>query len=59
MTLGFSDKANLGEGPLWPIAFALKDLTAAEGKSSPNLFRPKWARTATQSAPQGGSFSPG
>src|SRR5438105_14849706 len=30
MTLGFSDKANLDEGAMWPIAFALKELTAAE-----------------------------
>ena len=30
MTLGFSDKANLDEGALWPIAFALTELTAAE-----------------------------
>src|ERR1051325_8338881 len=29
-TLGFSDKANLDEGALWPVAFALKALTAAE-----------------------------
>jgi len=29
-TLGFSDKANLDEGLMWPTAFALKDLTAAE-----------------------------
>jgi uncharacterized protein YdhG (YjbR/CyaY superfamily) len=29
-TLGFSDKANLDEGRLWPTAFALKELTAAE-----------------------------
>jgi hypothetical protein len=29
-TLGFSDKANLGEGAMWPTAFALKKLTAAE-----------------------------
>jgi uncharacterized protein YdhG (YjbR/CyaY superfamily) len=28
--LGFSDKANLDEGTLWPVAFALKALTAAE-----------------------------
>lgn len=27
-TLGFSDKANLDEGNLWPVAFALKTLTA-------------------------------
>src|SRR5438093_4927922 len=29
-TFGFSDKANLDEGALWPVAFALKKLTAAE-----------------------------
>ena len=28
-TLGFSDKANLDEGDMWPVAFALKTLTAA------------------------------
>jgi uncharacterized protein YdhG (YjbR/CyaY superfamily) len=32
-TLGFSDKANLDEGSLWPVAFALKELNAtAEAK---------------------------
>ena len=29
-TLGFSDKANLDEGVMWPTSFALKELTAAE-----------------------------
>ena len=29
-TFGFSDKAHLDEGALWPTAFALKELTAAE-----------------------------
>jgi len=29
-TFGFSDTANLDEGALWPTAFALKELTAAE-----------------------------
>ncbi len=29
-TLGFSDKANLDDGAMWPTAFALKTLTAAE-----------------------------
>ena len=29
-TLGFSDTANLDEGDMWPTAFALKELTAAE-----------------------------
>jgi|SRR5437660_11392066 uncharacterized protein YdhG (YjbR/CyaY superfamily) len=28
-TLGFSDKANLDEGAMWPTAFALKELTPA------------------------------
>jgi len=31
-TFGFSDAANLDEGSLWPVAFALKELTAAEEK---------------------------
>jgi uncharacterized protein YdhG (YjbR/CyaY superfamily) len=30
MTLGFNYVANLDEGHMWPIAFALKELTAAE-----------------------------
>jgi uncharacterized protein YdhG (YjbR/CyaY superfamily) len=29
-TFGFSDKANLDDGALWPTTFALKELTAAE-----------------------------
>ena len=29
-TFGFSDTANLDEGAMWPTAFALKKLTAAE-----------------------------
>jgi uncharacterized protein YdhG (YjbR/CyaY superfamily) len=29
-TLGFSDKANLDDGVMWPTSFALKELTAAE-----------------------------
>src|SRR5438477_10457517 len=29
-TFGFSDKANLDEGTMWPTAFALQKLTAAE-----------------------------
>jgi uncharacterized protein YdhG (YjbR/CyaY superfamily) len=29
-TFGFNDTANLDEGALWPTAFALKELTAAE-----------------------------
>jgi uncharacterized protein YdhG (YjbR/CyaY superfamily) len=28
-TLGFSDKANLDEGTMWPVSYALTELTAA------------------------------
>lgn len=34
-TLGFSDKANLDDGAMWPAEFALKELTdATEGRIS-------------------------
>ena len=29
-TFGFNDRANLDKGAMWPVAFALKELTAAE-----------------------------
>ena len=29
-TLGFSDAANLDEGAMWPVEFALKELTASD-----------------------------
>ena len=29
-TFGFNDSANLDDGALWPVAFALKELTAAD-----------------------------
>ena len=29
-TLGFSDKANLDDGAMWPTSFGLKELTAAD-----------------------------
>ena len=29
-TLGFQEAANLDEGAMWPVAFALKELTAAD-----------------------------
>jgi uncharacterized protein YdhG (YjbR/CyaY superfamily) len=29
-TFGFNDSANLDDGAMWPVAFALKKLTAAE-----------------------------
>jgi uncharacterized protein YdhG (YjbR/CyaY superfamily) len=31
-TLGFNDTANLDEGAMWPTAFALKEVNAAEEK---------------------------
>jgi hypothetical protein len=30
MTFGFNQEANLDEGRMWPVAFALTELTAAE-----------------------------
>lgn len=38
-TFGFSDKANLDEGAMWPTTFALKKLTAAEEASIGALVR--------------------
>jgi uncharacterized protein YdhG (YjbR/CyaY superfamily) len=38
-TLGFNDDANLDEGGMWPTAFALKDLTAAEEATIGALVR--------------------
>jgi len=29
-TLGFNDVANLDDGNMWPVTFALKELTAAD-----------------------------
>jgi uncharacterized protein YdhG (YjbR/CyaY superfamily) len=38
-TLGFSDKANLDKGAMWPTSFALKELTAAEEKKIGGLVK--------------------
>jgi uncharacterized protein YdhG (YjbR/CyaY superfamily) len=38
-TFGFSDKANLDHGAMWPTSFALKELTAAEEKKIGALVR--------------------
>jgi uncharacterized protein YdhG (YjbR/CyaY superfamily) len=38
-TFGFNDAANLDEGTVWPTAFALKDLTAADEKMIGALVR--------------------
>ena len=38
-TLGLSDKANLDEGRMWPVAFALKELSPAEEEKIGALVR--------------------
>ena len=38
-TFGFSDKANLDEGAMWPTSFALKELSAAEEAKIGELVR--------------------
>jgi uncharacterized protein YdhG (YjbR/CyaY superfamily) len=38
-SLGFSDKANLDDGDLWPTAFALKELNAATEAQIGELVR--------------------
>ncbi len=38
-TLGFSDASNLDQGAMWPIAFALKALTATEESKIVDLLR--------------------
>ena len=38
-TFGFSDQAKLDEGAMWPTAFALKELTAAEEKRIAALLK--------------------
>ena len=38
-TFGFSDRANLDQGAMWPTSFALKDLSAAEEKKIAALLK--------------------
>jgi uncharacterized protein YdhG (YjbR/CyaY superfamily) len=38
-TLGFSDRANLDEGDMWPTGFALKKLSASEEKKIAALVK--------------------
>jgi uncharacterized protein YdhG (YjbR/CyaY superfamily) len=38
-TLGFSDKANLDKGAMWPTSFALNELTGAEEKKIVALLK--------------------
>jgi uncharacterized protein YdhG (YjbR/CyaY superfamily) len=37
--LGFNDSANLDKGAMWPVAFALKELTAADEKKIAALVK--------------------
>jgi hypothetical protein len=39
MTLGFNQEANLDEGHLWPVAFALTEVTAADEERIAALVR--------------------
>ena len=38
-TLGFSDKANLDDGAMWPSSYALTELTTAEEKQIAELVK--------------------
>jgi uncharacterized protein YdhG (YjbR/CyaY superfamily) len=38
-TLGFSDEAKLDSGTMWPVAFALSELTAADEKKLVTLIK--------------------
>jgi len=38
-TFGFNDSANLDEGAMWPVAFALKELTPADEKKIAALVK--------------------
>jgi uncharacterized protein YdhG (YjbR/CyaY superfamily) len=38
-TFGFNDTANLDDGAMWPVAFALKELTAADESKIAELVK--------------------
>jgi uncharacterized protein YdhG (YjbR/CyaY superfamily) len=38
-TFGFNDEANLDDGAMWPTAFALKEVTAAEEEAIGSLVK--------------------
>ena len=38
-TFGFSDKANLDKGAMWPVAFALEELTSGEEAKIASLVK--------------------
>ncbi len=46
-TFGFNDSANLDDGGMWPVAFALKDLDAAAEKVIIELVRKSGERELT------------
>ncbi len=48
-TLGFSDKATLDEGHMWPTAFALKELTAADEARISTLVKKAVGATSARS----------
>jgi uncharacterized protein YdhG (YjbR/CyaY superfamily) len=56
-TFGFSDKANLDEGAMWPTSFALKELTAAEEERIGALVK-KAVRTDAQTSDRDRGGSP-
>jgi uncharacterized protein YdhG (YjbR/CyaY superfamily) len=39
MTLGFNESANLDEGNMWPVAFALTEITSSEEKRITELVK--------------------
>ena len=44
-TFGFNDSANLDEGTMWPTAFALTEVTAADEARIAALVKKRWLRT--------------
>jgi len=50
-TLGFSDKANLDEGDMWPVAYALKELTLTSRRGSSRWSRRRWAESSSPALP--------
>ncbi len=49
--VGFSDKANLDEGTLWPVAYALKQLTAADEAMISSLVKKAVSQSTTSPTP--------
>ena len=47
-TLGFSDKANLDDGVMWPVCYALAELTPAAEKTTATWSRKRPASAATR-----------